>query len=155
MKRCVYLSILFGLLCAQLMFAQANGVRPLPFPEVHVGPNGEGAEGAVWLSWSEDQQLFFANGFVQGFRIGWRASCRKGAELAKTNTFADCVDARSQADKPFKDYRNEATEFYTKYPEDVALPIDRLFDKLVEKDMTAAKVHQWLNDLIEKWKGTK
>ncbi len=137
------------------MFAQANGVRPLPFPEVHVGPNGEGAEGAVWLSWSEDQQLFFANGFVQGFRIGWRASCRKGAELAKTNTFADCVDARSQADKPFKDYRNEATEFYTKYPEDVALPIDRLFDKLVEKDMTAAKVHQWLNDLIEKWKGTK
>ncbi len=151
MKRCVYLGVLLGFLCAGLMLAQDSKIRALPFPEVHLGPNGEGAEGYVWLGWTDDQQLFFVNGFVQGFRIGWKASCGKSTELARTNVYSECVDARSQAEKPFNVYRNEATEFYTKYPEDLALPIDRLFSKLVESGMTAPKVHEWLNELVEKW----
>lgn len=148
MKRCIQLGVLLGFLCTGLMFAQGNKVRSLPFPEVHLGPSGEGAEGAVWLSWTKEEQLFFANGVVQGFRIGWKASCGKSAELARVSVYANCVDARSQAAKPFKDYRDEATEFYTTYPEDLALPIDRLFGKLLEPAMNAQKVHEWLNELV-------
>ena len=152
MKRRFLLWILLAALFIQLAFPQRTNPRLLPFPEVHLGPNGEGAEGAVWLAWSDDQKLYFVNGFVQGFKNGWKASCSKSAELASANIYGGCIDARFQIDKPFGHYRDLASEFYTKYPEDLALPIDRLFSKLMEPEMTAQKVHQWLNELVDRSK---
>jgi hypothetical protein len=48
------------------------------------------------------------------------------------------------------------TTFYTTYPKDQALPINRLFLKLLEPGMTIQQVHHWLDGLIatgEKYHG--
>lgn len=131
--------------------AQANSSpRLLPFPEVQLGPNGEGAEGDLWLSWGDGERLGFSRGFVQGYTVGWRRACSEAAELTPNDPYlySKCLNLRGDLLARAEFYRDTATEFYSKYPEDRALPINRLFQELLKPGITVQKIHQWLDGLI-------
>ena len=149
------------LVCACVVFSiiilhsygltQANSnPRVLPFPEVQLGPNGEGAEGNLWLSWSDGERLGFSRGYVQGYIEGWRRACSEAAELTPDNSYlySKCISLRGDLLARAEFYRDTATEFYSKYPMDRALPINRLFQELLKPGITAQKIHQWLDGLI-------
>lgn len=150
----------FLLLVGALSVAQENSTpRLLPFPEVRLGPNGEGAEGKLWLSWGESDRLGFSRGFIQGYGTGWGKACSQAAQIATTeaNVYLQCVGARGDILGTAESYRDLATAFYTSYPKDQALPINRLFLKLLERGMTIQQVHHWLDGLTtaadEKYRG--
>jgi hypothetical protein len=118
------------LLLGTFSVAQENSTpRLLLFPEVRLGPNGEGAEGKLWLSWSEGERIGFSHGFIQGYGSGWRRGCSQAAETAtkETSLYLQCSRARRDILGTAESYRDLATAFYTTYPKDQALPINRLF----------------------------
>jgi hypothetical protein len=144
-------SVVYVLAMVFLLGPAGIGQRPvrprtLPFPEVRLGPNGEGAEGELWLSWSEEKRLGFANGFVQGYVEGWRGACYSASSDNKV--VWDCQAARGDLVVSFESLRNMATHFYSAYPEDRALPIDRLLRELIKPGMTIERVHEWLDTLV-------
>lgn len=137
---------------------QAQGVeqapiRLLPFSEVRLGPNGEGAEGILWLSWSQDQRLGFVRGYVQGYSTSWRLACLNASRLEPNvpDLFSRCWKEEGTWPKSYEYYRDLMTDFYTTYPSDRALPINRLFRKLLEPGMTSDKVHAWLDEITKEW----
>jgi len=147
----VYMLLIFTAF-GQVAFSQANPApRSLPFPEVRLGPNGEGAEGVVWLSWSADKRAGFAGGFIQGYANGWRSACSWAAELSgvPSDLYLKCTNDRGDILGQAESYSATATEYYTEYPEDRALPLNRLFLQLLKSGMTAQQIHEWLDKLIE------
>jgi hypothetical protein len=148
-------AFLFGLF-GQSIAQSAPPVRSLPMPEARVNGGPEHAQGNVWLRWPADHQLGYVQGWMDGGYWGYFDACTE-ARLAAPSARGlqeKCMEHIWSSHLTPEEYLAKVTEFYSKYPEDRALPIRRLLGKFLEPDMTVDRVHKWLDDLIESVRGS-
>jgi len=126
-------------------------LRSLPIPEARVNGPTDIAQGDLWMTWSADHRLGYVQGLLEGSHSGYFDACTEAQIAAPTlprlndKCMAHIPAARLQSEE----YTAMVTEFYSKYPQDRALPIARLTMKLLERDMSIDGVHRWLDKLIE------
>jgi hypothetical protein len=115
-----------------------------------VGP-GDIAQGNLWMSWSVDHRLGFVQGLLEGSYWGYFNACTEAGIAAPSlpDLNEKCMAHIPAAHLTSEEYATMVTEFYSKHPEDRALPIRRLLLKLLEPGMTVDGVHKWLDELIE------
>jgi len=138
------------------MIAQATAqevppIRPLPLPEARVSGGPESAQGNVWLRLSADHQLGYVQGLLEGTFYGYLHACTKAQIVARSvpHLQEKCMENAPAAHLKSEQYMALVTEFYSKYPQDRALPMRRLLEKLLKPGMTTDGVHKWLDELIE------
>jgi hypothetical protein len=143
---CLIATVLF----VGVSFAQSVAPRMLPLPGIRLGTHGEGAEGLVWQSWTEKERLGFANGFLQGYSTGWREGCNRASEIARERPRLDLECTQSRGDLVMRKelLSGLATKFYSKYPQDRALPINRLFLELLRPNASIESIHSWVDSLV-------
>jgi len=90
-------------------------------------------------------------GWMDGSYWGYFDACTEAGIAARANPGIQnkCMAHIQAAHQTSEKYSARVTEFYSKYPQDRALPIRRLLGKFLEPGMTADGVHKWLDDLIE------
>lgn len=137
---------LFG----QGMAQDVPPVRSLPMSEAKVNGGPEFAQGNMWLHWSADHQLGYVQGLMDGSYWGYFDACTEARIAAPSipKLQDKCMERIPAAHLKPEEYTAKVTEFYSKYPQDRALPIRRLFGKFLEPGMTADGVHKWLDELI-------
>jgi hypothetical protein len=143
-------ALTFGLL--GLSVAQdVPPVRSLPMSEAKVNGGPEFAQGNLWMHWTADHQLGFVQGWMEGSYWGYFDACTEARIAAPTAAGIQdkCMAHIPATHQSSEEYSARVTEFYSKYPQDRALPIRRLLGKFLEPGMTAEGVHKWLDDLIE------
>jgi len=143
-------ALLFGLL-AQSVAQEVPPVRSLPMPEARLNGGPELAQGNVWMSWSTDHRLGYVQGWMDGGYWAYFDACTEARLAAPTvrNLQEKCMEHIPSSHLTPEEYSAKVTEFYSKYPQDRALPIRRLLGKFLEPGMTADGVHKWLDELIE------
>jgi hypothetical protein len=151
------LSDRLGAAIVVLSFLQASAVaqtpppmRSLPMPEARVAP-GDVGEGNWWMGWSPDHRLGLVQGLLDGSYWGYFHACTEASVIARSlpDLQDKCLAHISAAQLKSEQYVALITEFYSKYPQDRALPIRRLLMKLLEPQMSVDGVHKWLDELIE------
>ncbi len=125
-------------------------IRPLPMAEARVSP-GDVAQGDLWIGWSPDHRLGLVEGLLDGSYWGYFQACNEASLAARSvpNLGDRCMEHIPAAHLKSEQYVSLMTEFYSKYPEDRALPMRRLLMKLLEPSMGVDGVHKWLDELIE------
>jgi hypothetical protein len=128
----------------------AKPIRPLPMADARIGP-GDIASGNLWVEWSPDHKLGLVEGLLDGSYWGYFQACNEASLAARSvpNIVDKCLEHIPAAHLKSEQYVLLMTEFYSKYPEDRALPMRHLLMKLLEPGMGADGVHQWLDELIE------
>ena len=87
---------------------------------------------------------------MDGGYWGYFDACTEARIAAPVSPLQDkCMAHIPAAHQTSEEYSASVTEFYSKYPQDRALPIRLLLGKFLEPGMTADGVHKWLDDLIE------
>jgi hypothetical protein len=119
-------------------------------PEARVGP-GDVGEGNWWIGWSPDHRLGLVQGLLEGSYWGYFNACTEASVIARSlpDLGDKCLAHIPAAHLKSEEYVALITEFYSKYPQDRALPIRRLLMKLLEPKMSVDGVHKWLDELIE------
>jgi hypothetical protein len=125
-------------------------IRPLPMSDARLGP-GDIAQGNLWMGWSPDHKLGLVEGLLDGSYWGYFQACNEASLAARSvpNVGDKCMEHIPAAHLKSEQYVSSMTEFYSKYPEDRALPMRHLLMKLLEPGMSVDGVHKWLDDLIE------
>jgi hypothetical protein len=143
-------AVVFGLL-GQSVAQDAPPVRSLPMSDAKVNGGPEFAEGNVWMHWSVDHQLGYVQGWSDGSYWGYFSACTEAKIVAPSlpDLQDKCLVHIPATHLTSEEYSAKVTEFYSKYPQDRALPIRRLLGKFLDPGMTADGVHKWLDELIE------
>jgi hypothetical protein len=149
LKTLVNASMMFVL--AVLALAQEPPpIRSLPLPDARVSDSYD-AEGNLWIRWSADHRLGYVQGWLEGSYWGHFNACVEAQIAAPTvgGLQDKCMSSTPAARVKSEEYTAEVTEFYSRFPQDRALPMRRLLGKLLERGMTVDGVHNWLDGLIE------
>lgn len=146
---CWFAAILLSML-AQGKTQDVPPIRALPMADAKVIGRPEFAQGNIWLHWSGDHQLGFVQGWAEGGQWEYRLACTEAQIAAPSvrNVQDKCMEHFPATNMASEEYSARVTEFYSKYPQDRALPIRRVLKKFLESGMTADKIHKWLDDLI-------
>jgi hypothetical protein len=147
---CLLATVLCGLLSLGLA-QEVPPARPLPLPDARLNGPTESAQGNLWMGWSADHRLGYVQGWLEGSYWGYFNACTEAQLEAQSipDIQDKCLVHIPSAHLTSEAYADTVTEFYSKYPQDRALPIRRLLRRLLEPDMTVDGVHKWLDELIE------
>ena len=137
------------LLLASGIAQDKTAIRSLPLPEARVRPGGV-AEGSLWVQWQTDHKLGYVQGLLGGVDWGYYHACTEASLIARLPNLQDECLAKAPAVRLRPDqYVALITEFYSRYPQDRALPIRHLLMKLMEPHTDSEAVHKWLDELIQ------
>jgi hypothetical protein len=125
--------------------------RPLPLPDARLNGPNDIPQGNLWMGWSADHQLGYVQGWLEGSYWAYFNACTEAKIAAPSvpDIQDKCLEHIPSAHSKSETYSAKVTEFYSKYPQDRALPIRRLLKKILEPGMTVDGVHKWLDELIE------
>jgi len=163
MKACkgVNYTFLFALMVGavvQLGFSQElPPIRSLPLSDAKLSGPEDIPQGTLWMEWATDHQLGYVQGWVDGAYWEYFNACTQAGIAAPSvpDIQQKCLDHIPTRHLSPEAYSAKVTEFYSKYPQDRALPIRRLLEKLLEPRMTADGVHRWLDELIDSVRGSE
>jgi hypothetical protein len=138
---------LFGVALAQ----DRQPIRSLPIPEARINGPTDIAQGDLWVGWSADHRLGYVQGLLDGTYSGYSDACTEAQIAAPSLPRLNdkCLAHIPTPRLKSEEYTSMVTEFYSRYPQDRALPIKRLVMKFLEPGMTVDGVHKWLDELIE------
>ena len=125
--------------------------RPSRFPKA---PSA--FEGDFWMSWNHAERINYLRGMITGYQDGYDRACGwlesssagkgKGKDLPD-GTYDECLRQRPQF-LALDDYEKQMTKFYTDYPTDHDLPLDRFVIMLSGPERkTPQEIHEWLTKL--------
>lgn len=144
-------ALLFRCVLALAAAQNLPPLRDLPLPEARVIGSDDEAEGNLWMRWSGDHRLGYVQGYLTGAFWGYFSACTK-VQIAAPSLPAlreTCMSQIPAASLTSERYMELVTKFYSKYPQDRALPIRRVLLKLLEPGMTVDGIHKWLDEMIE------
>ena len=130
----MHMWIILAVLCGTGTSCRAQGAphaRPLPFTDAFIGSHGEGEAGEMWLHWSQDRRVGFAQGMLAGYTLGYKLGCLQAGLIANTMLAPECWRHISTVSDTPEHYAALMTAFYSKFGEDRALSIRELFFWLV------------------------
>jgi hypothetical protein len=111
-----------------------------------------GGQGSLWLSWTPERRLGFAEGFLWAYQEGFDNACQAYFNATPPDTttakFEDsalhkCFVRRPNYTKDPDYYAAQITAYYERYPEDVDLPIRWLFLAFSDQEhKTPEEIHR-------------
>lgn len=155
---CIFLFALVMGGLVQLGLAQeAPPIRSLPLADAKLSGPEDIPQGTLWMEWAADHQLGYVQGWVDGAYWEYFNACTQAGIAAPSvpDIQQKCLEHIPTRHLSVEAYAARVTEFYSKYPQDRALPIRRLLEKLVDPQMTVDGVHKWLDQLIDSVRGSE
>jgi hypothetical protein len=111
-------------------------------------------EGDFWMGWNHTERINFLRGMIIGYDDGYNKACTEAesitGEKQKEGTLAqdvydECLKGQLRFLTSLENYEKVMTEFYSQYPGDRDLPLDRFVLMLSGPDhKTPEQIHQWL-----------